>query len=232
MVVREEDFRTFREDWAPEDSLDILESAKIMGSYFTMGDIIVMKDMDARAKSIWKNYLEGFFDKDHQIDEKTAITIIRYSLIISTLTHEIVHSVQIPEGFKEFEEKSKEKKITDKDIKNVIRFKALAECGASYITNKILKERYTDIMPIEIDPATEEVRYDPAEKRIKFFDHILDKYGENAYYVFFNTKPNNMDSESFNNLKEDVFREFNSQVLADIEIIKEDEKEAFDQLAD
>ena len=232
MVVREEDFRTFREDWAPEDSLDILESAKIMGSYFTMGDIIVMKDMDARAKSIWKNYLEGFFDKDHQIDERTAITIIRYSLTISTLTHEIVHSVQFPEGFKEFEEKFKEKNITDKDIKNIVRFRALAECGASYITNKILKERYTDIMPIGIDPDTEEVEYDPAEKRIKFFGHMLNKYGENAYYVFFNTKPDNMSNESFNNLKKDMFSEFNSQVLADIGIIKEDEEEAFDQLAD
>lgn len=221
LVVSEEDFETFAQEWlpkSPEYNADDLESTNTTGSYFSIGDLVVIKDMKAKAEDIWKNSFREFVDKYPQIDEKIAVTMIQYSLIISTLTHEFIHSVQVPEWLKERNITD----IADKDIKKFIQFRALAECGACYITNKLLKDRYSKIILGRDGHKTER----------ETFAYLLNKYGENAYYVFFNTKPDNMDDESFNNLKADVLNEFNSELLVDIGIIKKGKESVFDQLPD
>ena len=130
VVMGEGDFETFAQEWLPKSSeynADDLEITDTAGAYFSIGDLVVIKDLKAKAEDIWKSNFREFIDKYPQMDEKFAITMIRYSLIISTLTHEFVHSVQVPEWLKE-------KDIADKNIKKFIQFRALAECGACYIT--------------------------------------------------------------------------------------------------
>jgi hypothetical protein len=128
-----------------------------------------------------------------------------------TITHELVHSSQ--------------GETDKKTVSEFFRQLALDECGASFITNEIIKTNIPKILPLANQVASKH-----EGGRINTFETILRKYGENTYDVYFNNVPDDPEQkESYEDLKRNIYSEFNSKNLVEIGILKDSLVAAFER---
>lgn len=206
VMVDDEGFKTLSEDWKPESDLSPSEGS----AYFSkIGNLIIIRDMVEHSKKIWDEGKETF-DSLPEDQKSIALPYIRFSLITQTLVHELVHSCQEDTG--EFHNK------------NVFRRMALDECGASYLTDKIMREKYPK--GINLEGKNDKDRADT-------FNYLLGKYGDEVYDVFFSNVPKGVaEKAKYEELQKDIYSEFGTKKLVQLGILDDDKATVYDRMSE
>ena len=206
VLVDNEGYKNLCEDWKPENPLPEPEAS---AHFSKLGNLIIMLDMVERSKEIINEEKEQY---DALPDDKKSLVLphIQFSLVTRALIHELVHSCQVDTG--EFHNK------------NVFRRLALDESGASYLTAKILEERY---------PKAVTLKGKDDKARADTFNYLLGKYGDEVYDVFFNNVPKgSVEKARHEELQKEIYSEFNTKKLVQLGILESDKAKVYDHMSE
>ena len=206
VMVDSEGFKKLYEDWRPESERPAPEAA----AYFTrIGSMVVLNDMVERSKKIWNDGKE-IFESLPENQQSAVLPYIRFSLVTETLVHELVHSCQEEAG--------------DTQYKNSFRRWALNESGASYITGKIMEERYSKALPMVTGYG---------KARADTFNYLLGKYGEEVYDVFFSNVPKgSVGKGRYDELQKEIYAEFDTKKIVQMGLLPSDEASIYDGMSE
>ena len=206
ILVDGEDFNKLNEDWKPDNKYEVPEAS---ACFTYLGNMVIMRDMVERAQVGWEHNTE-FAKTVPENLKSTVLSYIRFSMITSTLVHELVHSCEADAG--ETQHKY-----------SVIRW-ALDECGSCYITDRIIKEKY----PKAISLVGE---YEP--DRALMFNYLVGKYGEEVYDVYFSNVPKGaVEKARYEELEKNIYSEFNTKKIVQLGILTSDQAVEYDRMVD
>ncbi len=209
LVLSEQDYLNFKDAWMPR-MIGRLEEGPAPtpagGAWLKLGDLIVCSDITETARASWEAS-KANFRNFLEIDDKTMTELIKYSTIVSVLTHETIHSC---EGTGERPETKRELNVKT----------ALHECGAHFLSDKIMQEKYSSLFPC-VQPF-DQVRKDK-------FTQLLGKYGEDLYDVLFENIPQSVENRKvYDALKENVYSEFTDIDLFELGILEKPKSDLFE----
>ncbi len=204
VIVDNEGFKTLSEDWKPESDLLVSEGS---GYFSKLGSLVIVRDMVEHSKKIWEEGKE-IFESLPENQKILALPYIRFSLITNALVHELVHSCQEDTG--------------EVHNKNVFRRVALDECGATYLTDRIMEERY---------PKGNFFESKDSKVRADTFNYLLGKYGDEVYDVFFNNVPKgSVEKARHEELQKEIYSEFNTKKLVQLGILESEKATVYDRM--
>ena len=188
-------FEKFKEAWLPEINFG-KQSLENGGYYFRMGDVIAVRDnMDIIKQVSEAAYKQNYFPPGMTRDvyEKRLMLTMTADIII----HELIHySQNMPD------EKGKE---------NVLKMMCFIECGASYATEKILRDTLPKVRLQE--PEFNQVR-------VKKFEKLLEVYGDGVLDVCFgNYEKGTSEEKEVEKLRDEIYKEFDLYEMARLGLI-------------